>query len=68
MVGKSIKTADDKIGIIIESHDVAHDPNDDSDYSHVIKVMFPNETKGKVYVVNVNREYNNYEILGADDE
>ena len=64
MVGKSIKTADDKVGIIIESHDVKHDPNDDGDYSHVIKVMFPNETKGKVYVVNVNREYNNYEILG----
>ena len=64
MVGKSIKTADDKVGIIIESHDCEHDPNDDNDYSHVIKVMFPNETKGKVYVVNVNPEYNNYEILG----
>ena len=64
MVGKSIKTADDKVGIIIESHDVPHVPEDNDDYSHVIKVMFPNETKGKVYVVNVNREYNNYEILG----
>ena len=64
MVGKSIKTVDDKVGIIIESHDVPHDPKDDNDYSHVIRVMFPNETKGKVYVVNVNSEYNNYEILG----
>ena len=64
MVGKSIKTADDKVGIIVESHDVPHDPKDNDDYSHVIKVMFPNETKGKVYVVNVNPEYNNYEILG----
>jgi hypothetical protein len=64
MVGKSIKTADDKVGIIIESHDVPHSPDDSDDYSHVIKVMFPNETKGKVYVVNVNRDYNNYEILG----
>ncbi len=64
MVGKSVKTADDKIGIIIESHDIPHNPEDNDDYSHVIKVMFPNETKGKVYVVNVNHEYNNYEILG----
>ena len=64
MVGKSIKTADDKVGIIVESHDVPHNPEDNDDYSHVIKVMFPNETKGKVYVVNVNPEYNNYEILG----
>ena len=64
MVGKSIKTASDKIGIIIESHDIPHNPEDSDDYSHVIKVMFPNETKGKVYVVNVNPEYNNYEILG----
>ena len=64
MVGKSIKTASDKIGIIIESHDIPHNPEDSDDYSHVIKVMFPNETKGKVYVVNVNPEHNNYEILG----
>ena len=64
MVGKSIKTASNKVGIIVESHECKHDPNDDGDYSHVIKVMFPNEIKGKVYVVNVNREYNNYEILG----
>ena len=64
MVGKSIKTASDKIGIIIESHDIPHNPEDSDDYSHVIKVMFPNETKGKVYVVNVNRDYNSYEILG----
>ena len=64
MVGKSIKTASNKIGIVVESHDIPHDPNDGGDYSHVIKVMFPNETKGKVYVVNVNPEYNNYEILG----
>ena len=64
MVGKSIKTADDKIGIIIESHDIPHDPKDDADYSHVIRVMFPNESKPSVYVVNVNRGYNNYEILG----
>jgi hypothetical protein len=64
MVGKSIKTANNKIGIIIESHEMKCDPNDDGDYSHVIKVMFPNESRGKVYVVNVNREYNNYEILG----
>ena len=64
MVGKSIKTANNKIGIIIESHDIPHDPEDNDDYSHVIKVMFPNETKGRVYVVNVNRDYNNYEILG----
>jgi hypothetical protein len=66
MVGRSIRTADDKIGIIIESHDISHDPEDSGDYSHVIRVMFPNETKGKVYVVNVNREYNNYEILGDE--
>jgi len=64
MVGKSIKTADDKIGIIIESHECKHDPNDDGDYSHVIKVMFPSESKPIIYVVNVNPEYNNYEILG----
>ena len=64
MVGKSIKTANNKVGIIIESHDIPHNPEDSDDYSHVIKVMFPNETKGKVYVVNVNPEYNNYEILG----
>jgi len=64
MVGKSIKTADDKVGIIVESHDIPHNPDDSDDYSHVIKAMFPGETKGKVYVVNVNREYNNYEILG----
>ena len=64
MVGKSIKTVDDKVGIIIESHDVPHDPKDDNDYSHVIRVMFPNESKPSVYVVNVNSEYNSYEILG----
>ena len=64
MVGKSIKTADNKIGIIIESHDIPHDPKDDDDYSHVIRVMFPNESKPSVYVVNVNSQYNNYEILG----
>jgi len=64
MVGKSIKTASNKIGIIIESHDIPHDPEDDNDYSHVIRVMFPNEKKPSVYVVNVNHEYNNYEILG----
>lgn len=64
MVGKSIKTIDDKVGIIIESHECKHDPNDDDDYSHVIKVMFPNETKCKIYVVNVNHKYNHYEILG----
>ena len=63
MVGKSIKTASNKIGIIIESHDIPHDPKDDDDYSHVIRVMFPNESKPSVYVVNVNPEYNNYEIL-----
>tara|TARA_B100000963_G_scaffold111034_1_gene96631 strand:+ start:381 stop:587 length:207 start_codon:yes stop_codon:yes gene_type:complete len=68
MVGRSIKTANDKVGIIVESHHIPHDPKDDNDYSHVIRVMFPNETKGKVYVVNVNSEYNNYIILGADDE
>ncbi len=65
MVGKSIKTANNKVGIVVESHECKHDPNDDGDYSHVIKVMFPNETKGKVYVVNVNPKYNNYEILGG---
>ena len=43
MVGKSI-IADDKVGIIIESHDVPHDPEDDNDYSHVIRVMFLNES------------------------
>ena len=68
MVGKSVKTVDNKVGIIVESHACKHDPNDDGSYSHVIKVMFPNETKGKVYVVNVNPECNDYEILGADDE
>ena len=64
MVGKSIKTIDDKVGIIIESHDIPHCPEDSDDYSHVIKVMFPNETKCKIYVVNVNHKYNHYEILG----
>ena len=64
MVGKSIKTASNKIGIIIESHDIPHNPEDSDDYSHVIRVMFPNERKPSVYVVNVNSEYNNYEILG----
>ena len=64
MVGKSIKTASNKIGIIIESHDIPHNPEDSDDYSHVIRVMFPNKKKPSVYVVNVNPEYNNYEILG----
>jgi len=64
MVGRSIKTANDKVGIIVESHHIPHDPKDDNDYSHVIRVMFPSESKPIIYVVNVNPEYNNYEILG----
>jgi len=65
MVGKSIRTANNKIGIIVEAHDVPdNDPNDPGGFSHIIKVMFPGERKGKVYVVNNDRSYNNYEILG----
>ena len=71
MVGNSIQVRNTKrIGIITEAVPVPLPPNHEtSDFSHVIKVVFPDEpSKPQVFVVNTNPEHNSYIILGADNE
>ncbi len=64
MVGKSIKTSDNKIGIITAAQKVEIDDADvETHYSHVIKVMFPGDSKATIYVVNTDPAINGYEIL-----
>ena len=71
MVGKSIQLRETScVGIITEAIPVPLAENQEtSNFSHVIKVVFPDDpSKPQVFVMNTDPKHNSYIILGEDDE